>query len=96
MITFTKKDMMDKLRKELNEYEAKVGDITPVERKGLYEWVASGNQAICNPWFMTEEDSSPIDYITAARIIEDIYRNLDDYFINLDTDSFVAENKLPF
>lgn len=73
------KDVKDMLRKELREYEAVIGYMTPEERKELREWVAAGNQAICNPYYLYGDDGHPLDYISAARIAEDMRLNPEDY-----------------
>ena len=46
------------------------------------EWVASSNQALCNPYYLYGDDGHPLDYITAARIAEDMVRNPEDYHPN--------------
>ena len=73
------KDVRAMLRKELREYEAKIGDMTPEERNELHKWVAAGNQAICNPYYLCGDGGHPLDYITAIRIAEDMRRNPADY-----------------
>jgi len=74
-INYTKKDERDFLRKELKEYVALVGALTPEERKALCEWVADGNHAVCNPWHMCGEDGRTMDYIAAVRIVGDTLRS---------------------
>jgi len=79
MTNYTKKDRKNVLHSELKQYEATIGHISPEERKSLYEWVAAGNQAICNPYCLCEENGNPMDYITAIRLIEDMNRHPENY-----------------
>jgi len=67
------------LHVNLEQYEATIGYMTPDERKELREWVADGNATACNPWLIAGEDGRPLDYITAARINEDMCRNPEAY-----------------
>ena len=67
------------LRRELNEYETMVSDITVDERKEVREWVASGNSPYINPFLMCGEDGRIMDYIAATRIVKDMADNPEDY-----------------
>jgi len=73
------KDVKDMPSKNLREYEAAIGNVTPEERKELREWVAAGNQAICNPYYLYGDDGHLLDYISAARIAVDMRRHPEDY-----------------
>ena len=59
------------LRKELREYILTVGYITDDEKKGLYEWVASGNSVYDNPYYYSDERGNPMDYISTMRVVEE-------------------------
>jgi len=98
MIRYTAKDVKDMLRKELRDYEARIGFITPDERKELRDWVARGNQAVCNPWYIAGEDGCPLDYITAKRIIDDMWLHPEDYGIGCEPESAntYEDGELPF
>jgi hypothetical protein len=60
------------LRKSLREYLETIGDMTGEEKAGLHEWVASGNSPHENPWFLYGESGSPMDYVAARRISEEM------------------------
>lgn len=99
MIIYVKKDTEDLLPTGLEQYEAKIGYMTPDERKELREWVAAGNLTICNPWYMAGEDGRPLDYINASRTIDDMVRNPEDYGIGLDQvvrDDGWEDDDMPF
>jgi len=60
------------LRKELKEYEAKIGDISDEERKDLREWVAGGNSVYDNPYYLSDEKGNPIDFVGAIRVTAEL------------------------
>jgi len=79
MDKYTEKDLKDMLRKELKQYEAEIGVLTPEERIELREWVKDGNSVHCNPWDMADGDGRLMDYITAIRINDDMCDNPENY-----------------
>ena len=92
------KEYRDILRIEMEEYELKIGELTPDERKELRKWVKAGNSVYDNPYCFSSEDGGPMDYIEAGRIAKDIERNLDDCsttsWLELYTDA--EGDELPF
>ena len=52
-----------------------IGDVTEDERKGLIEWVASGKSVHCNPGLVYGENGWPLDYISAVRAEDELYRD---------------------
>jgi len=78
---YTKREIMAALRKELREYEASIGSLTPVERERLREWVADGHSAYENPYLLYGVDGRPFCFIEAFRINADMYENPEDYGI---------------
>jgi len=85
MIKYTKKDVRDMLRKELKEYEAVFGYITPEERKGLCEWVAADNSVNDNPYLLYGENGWSLDYINAIRINDEMILNPEGYQANFES-----------
>jgi hypothetical protein len=78
---YTKREIRDVLRRELKQYEISIGDLTPDERKTLNEWVADGNSVWNNPSCIAGEDGSPLCYITAIRLVADMWNHPEDYGI---------------
>ena len=72
MMTYSKKEVREYLRKGLKEYEARIDDMTAKERKELHEWVRAGNEVCNNPYLLSDEDGWPIDFITASRVAEEM------------------------
>jgi hypothetical protein len=77
--------------------KGEAGNMTKREKKNLFDWVASGNSPLDNPWHMCHEDNRPYDFISATRVademaagveggIEDIYDGFPD----------ALETELPF
>lgn len=58
---------------ELKEHENSIGCMLEDEREGLREWVASGNSAHDNPFFMAFYNGGPMDYISAVRACKEVY-----------------------
>jgi len=96
MIKYTKKDVRNMLRKELKEYGAIIGYMTPEERKGLCEWVATGNGVNDNPYLLYGENGWPLDYISASRIYEEMLLNPEDYRANLDSELCYDADEMSF
>ena len=98
MSKYTEVDLNDVLYKDLRQYEATVGRLTPNERKELREWVAAGNDVHCNPYLLYGENGHPLDFITAGRIAEDMRCNPDDYSWGPDPGTCVGseDESLPF
>ena len=63
------------LRKELKEYELSIVDLTDEERSDLHEWVSAGNSVYDNSFHLVDDSGSPIAYIEAIRIIEEMREN---------------------
>lgn len=80
-IVYTDDEIHEMLQRELEQYEAKIGKITPYERRGLRGWVASGNSVNDNPYDLYSEDGSPMDFITAKRVFPSL---ADDILISAD------------
>ena len=70
------------MRRELKQYEASFADLMPDERKALHEWVADGNSVRDNPSLIAGEDGNPLCYITAIRLVADMWNNPGDYGIS--------------
>jgi len=73
------KEHKSDLCKELKSYEAEIEDLTDEERKDLHEWVADGNSVYDNPYYMSEDNGKPMDYIEAIRITADMRENPENY-----------------
>jgi hypothetical protein len=95
-LPYTIKEYMALLFKELKEYEAEIGGMTAEERKQLRKWVADGGSVCDNPWGMCADNDHSIDYITAIRIIDDIWYNPDDYFGVSKTAPDALDDNIPF
>ena len=78
---YTKREIRDVLRRELKQYEASFSDLTPDERKTLHQWVADGNSVRDNPSLIAGEDGNPLCYITAIRLVADMWNHPEDYCI---------------
>ena len=83
-----KKERKSILKKELKEYEAKIGTITAEEREELRNWVSGGNSPYDNPCLLYEECGHPMDFITAIRINEDMINNPSDYVYSTKNTAF--------
>jgi len=70
------KERIEYLKNELKEYENRVGHMAADERKGLRKWVASGNSAYNNPYYISCEDGGPMDYISAMRVTEEMHTEI--------------------
>ena len=79
MNMYTRREMRNALRRELKQYEASFVDLMPNERKTLHEWVADGNSVRDNPSLIAGEDGNPLCYITAIRLVADMWNNPEDY-----------------
>jgi len=78
-LPYTRKEYMALLSRELEEYKAKIDDMTVAEHKDLRKWVADGYSPYENPCLLYSEDGCIMDYITAIRINEDMENNPDEY-----------------
>ena len=76
---YTKREIRKVLRRQLRQYEASIGALTPDERRALHEWVADGNSVYDNPFGIADEDSRPSCYISAIRLISDMLSYSEDY-----------------
>ena len=72
MMTYSKKEVVEYLRKGLKKYEAMFDDMTEEERKELHEWIAAGNDFNSNPYLLNSEDGWPMDFINASRNAEEM------------------------
>lgn len=59
------------LRSDLREYTAKIL-MTPSEIEQLYDWVSKGNSVNCNPYQMTDETGTELDFISGIRTAEEL------------------------
>ena len=59
------------LRNDLAVYESSF-DLTDEEQCSLYEWVSEGNAVCDNPWYMANENGTPMDFVTAMRTVSEI------------------------
>jgi len=75
----TEREIRNALRRELKQYEASVGDLSPDERKALHQWVADGNSVYENAFWLAGEDGNPLCYIAAMRLVSDMLVNPEDY-----------------
>jgi len=76
---YTKRKLRNVLRRELKQYETSFADLKPDELKALHEWVADGNSVRDNPSLIAGEDGNPLCYITAIRLVADMWNNSGDY-----------------
>ena len=76
---YTKREIRNVLRRELKQYEASVGDLSPDERKELHQWVADGNSVYENAFWLAGEDGNPLCYIAAMRLVSDMLNHPEDY-----------------
>ena len=67
------------MSRELKQYLAANSGLTADELKELKEWVADGNSARDNPYGYADESGQPLDFVMAARLLEDIQRHPEDY-----------------
>ena len=81
-LMYSKREIKNELRRQLKQYEASFNDLTPEERKVLHQWVADGNSVYCNPSLIAGEDGNPLCYITAIRLVADMWSNPEDYGID--------------
>jgi hypothetical protein len=65
---YTGVEVQEFMSLELEQYEARVSDITPHERRQLRKWVSSGNSIYDNPSNLFGENGNLIDFIEAIRI----------------------------
>ena len=59
------------LRNDLAVFESSF-DLTDEERRSLYEWASEGNAVCDNPWYMANENGTPMDFVTAMRTVSAI------------------------
>ena len=59
------------LRNDLAVYESSF-DLSDEEQCSLYEWVSEGNAVCDNPWYMANENGTPMDFVTAMRTVSEI------------------------
>ena len=59
------------LRNDLAAYESSF-DLSDEEQCSLYEWVSEGNAVCDNPWYMANENGTPMDFVTAMRTVSEI------------------------
>ena len=78
-LPYTRKEYMALLSRELEEYKAKIDDMTVAEHKDLRKWVADGYSPYENPCLFCDGDGYVMDYIQALRIEEDMINNPEDY-----------------
>ena len=64
------KEKKEYTRSELNGYVKKIGKISKEEKEELKKWSNSGNSVYENPYYMSDDDGIPMDYITAIRTME--------------------------
>ena len=75
----TKRKIRNALRRELKQYEASVGYLTPDEHKELHQWVTDGNSVYENAFWIAGEDGNPLCYIAAIRLVADMVSHPEDY-----------------
>lgn len=63
------------LRNRLEKYESEM-EMTEGERSALHQWVAEGNDPYCNGCFWYNENGSEMDFISAMRMDETMYDEL--------------------
>jgi hypothetical protein len=76
---YTHREIRRVLRKELKLYEASFDDLAPDERKALREWVNDGDSVHDNPSLIAGEDGNLLCYISAIRLVADMWNNPEDY-----------------
>ena len=59
------------LRNDLAAYESRF-DLSDEEQCSLYEWVSEGNAVCDNPWYMANENGTPMDFVIAMRTVSEI------------------------
>ena len=75
----TKREIRNVLRRQLKQYEASIGDLTPDERKALHQWVTDGNSVYDNASWLAGEDGNPLCFIAAIRLEADMFSHPEDY-----------------
>ena len=87
------------LRRDLQDYLARIGPLTKDEKKELYEWVASGHSVYDNPYTLYAGSGGPMDFIEGLRIGNEMRDHYEDYVWNdtvSDTDCVDADDAIPF
>lgn len=63
------KELQALLANDLKQYEKEVL-MSKEEARELQQWVQAGNSPYDNGWYITTEHGTPMDYISAKRILE--------------------------
>jgi len=74
-----------------------VGNLTVTEKNELREWVASGNSAYDNPYYLCDERGCPLDFISAVRLTAEFVAEFTDSSqMWLEDAECKVNDKLPF
>lgn len=84
------------LRRQLREYENRIGNMTANERRELRKWVSDGNSPYDNPNQIYTDDGISMDYIQGCRTVEDMRKNPDAYLCGSLMEPDVSNQELPF
>jgi len=87
LIKYAEEDRTAILQEELKMYEATIGRLSRREKKELRAWVAAGNSVSGNPYSMDGANGRLLDYITAARIMDDMWDHPEKYQMSFWDDS---------
>lgn len=63
------RELRSLLKDTLQQYIKEV-QMTDAERQELYQWVQAGNSPYDNGWNIATDAGTPMDYISAKRIVE--------------------------
>lgn len=63
------KDLRTLLSKDLQRYVKEI-QMTDAEYRELCEWVQDGNSPYDNGWYIATDAGTPMDYISAKRLVE--------------------------
>ena len=63
------RELRSLLRDDLQQYITEV-QMTDAERQELFQWIQAGNSPYDNGWNIATDAGTPMDYISAKRIVE--------------------------
>jgi len=85
------------LKHEMNAYLKTIGHTTPEERGKLRSWIKKTGTAYGNPWDIYEETGRYMDYISAMRVIREMWEDSVAFYSSQFTQSFDDDDEeLPF
>lgn len=79
------------LSEQYQQYVKEV-PMTPVERKQLQDWVRSGHSPYDNGWYIATEAGTPMDFVNALRMSEDMEDMIPEYDTQYDDVVFIPND----